>query len=243
MRKLGMIGKTFDRWTVVSEADKRGRLHLYWNCVCKCGATKEVLGSDLRRGRSRSCSCIRVEIAAPYLKPTPKAKLVGQRFGRLLVTGEADSVRLPCGTFVTRFFVRCDCGVEKIVQRSGLSNGDTKSCGCWLTEVRRRPKKHGEIMVGKPTAEYTAWQGMKQRCNNPNDKKFKHYGGRGITVCARWLDSYQNFLADMGRRPSADHSIDRYPDNDGNYEPNNCRWATPSEQNFNKRPYSQTKAA
>lgn len=83
-------------------------------------------------------------------------------------------------------------------------------------------------------AEYWIWQAMKKRCLNPKNPRFIHYGGRGITVCERWLHSYGNFLADMGRRPSAGHSIDRI-DNDGNYEPANCRWATAEQQSLNRQ--------
>lgn len=82
---------------------------------------------------------------------------------------------------------------------------------------------------------------MKQRCSNPNHNRFEHYGGRGIRVCDRWLNSYENFLADMGRKPSPAHSIDRI-DNDGNYEPGNCRWATVEEQAANKQAPNGLKA-
>lgn len=89
------------------------------------------------------------------------------------------------------------------------------------------------------TLGYNSWVSMKQRCTNPNDKRYAAYGGRGIKVCDRWFDSFENFLADMGKRPSLKHSIDRI-DNDGNYEPGNCRWATNSRQIFNRHSYGQS---
>ncbi len=87
----------------------------------------------------------------------------------------------------------------------------------------------------KRSPEYQAWKNMKQRCLNPKHPQYKHYGARGISVCARWM-SFESFLKDVGPRPSADLSLDRYPNNDGNYEPGNVRWATMSEQAFNRRP-------
>lgn len=128
---------------------------------------------------------------------------------------------------------RCDCGNTKVVRGKELGNGDVKSCGCLAIETKTTCQlTHGESR-GKRTKEYIAWKGLKNRCYNKNNRKYKNYGARGISVCERWRYSYENFLADMGRAPSKDHSVER--DNvNGNYEPSNCRWGTIEEQASNK---------
>jgi hypothetical protein len=119
------------------------------------------------------------------------------------------------------------------------------SCGCFQQEQASKANTtHGDSRRnGKRTPEYQAWTGMIKRCSNPSEIGFRHYGGRGIKVCERWRHSFPNFLADMGRKPSPKHSIERN-DNDGNYEPSNCRWATQKEQIHNKRHprYSESNA-
>ena len=157
--------------------------------------------------------------------------LSGQKFGRWTVL-KFDSV---IGGH-SRWICRCDCGVSRDVKAAALRSKESQSCGCLAKEIASLLSlTHGEARHGKETVEFNTWSSMIGRCSNSNHKQFYQYGGRGISVCKRWADSYQNFLSDMGRRPSSKHSIDRFPNNNGNYEPGNCRWATSREQNANTR--------
>jgi len=168
--------------------------------------------------------------------------LIGTRFGRLLVKELAPKLRSGA-QLKTRWACQCDCGTVVTVSASELRVGCTQSCGCLQRERAVEARTvHGESPRNSAKEpEYIAWRNMISRCQNPNRKDFKHYGGRGIIVCSRWLigedgiHPYLCFLADMKRRPSPEHSIDRYPDNDGNYEPDNCRWATQFQQVHNRR--------
>jgi hypothetical protein len=164
-------------------------------------------------------------------------KMIGDRFGKLTVVAEVEARRPPNGAPQRRFRCRCDCGTEILATGGHLRSGHTLSCGCIRMEGARKQghqnRLHGEAAAQTP--EYLVWKSMFTRCDNPRAHNFRYYGARGITICASWRESFSSFLRDVGRRPSPNHSIDRYPDNDGNYEPGNVRWATDAEQNANKR--------
>ncbi len=217
-------GDTFARWTALEDYVPGRRLVLV---RCECGTEKRIDASRLIHGRSTSCGCSRRKPRAnkpPYL-------LAGTVVGRLTlledVTYSTDSA--PC---------RCKCGTEKAVGAISLKHGNTRSCGCLRIEIQTT---HG--FTGHPLSQ--TWRGMIARCTNPNAQSYANYGGRGIKVCDRWLDPWlfaEDIEREIGPRPEGVdesgrvlYSLDRWPDNDGNYEPGNVRWATQSEQVLNQR--------
>lgn len=151
----------------------------------------------------------------------------GDRFSRLTVLREAETQKKH-----RRFECLCECGMVTVTPLSNLRNGTAKSCGCWQKQVvSQASRKHGAYL----TREYGIWESMLARCYNKNNSNWKFYGGRGITVCAQWREDFTRFLADVGKSPTCQHTIDRYPDQNGNYEPGNVRWATMKEQSRNTR--------
>lgn len=155
----------------------------------------------------------------------PAIDLTGKRFGRWTVIGRAP-VRYGMQAI---WFCVCECGSKRELQSQHLRGGRTTSCGCYNRERENR-KKHGQ----SGTAEHRIWIAMKQRCCNPSAADYENYGARGISVCVRWRDSFEDFIADMGRRPSPKHSIERLK-NDGGYSPENCCWALAARQHRNTR--------
>jgi hypothetical protein len=164
--------------------------------------------------------------------------LTNRKFGRL-------TARWPVGHNMSHsvcWLFSCKCGTLKVLPAQRVTSENTRSCGCLRTQRAIRQATRANRAAARAntthgysrTREYGIWKTMLARCRNPNVKSFKDYGGRGIRVCVRWI-KFENFFADMGHRPSPKHSIDRFPDPNGNYEPGNCRWATALEQAHNKR--------
>lgn len=213
MSAIDITGHVYGQLTVVAREGTRGESAL-WRCRCACGIEKLATSNLLRTGGTTSCGCLR-----------RAADLAGCRFGSIVVVERL--AMSPRGK-QHRWLCRCDCGGEVIAVSSKLnSRTKCKHCRCLV---------HGHSShTGRVTPTYEAWAGTKKRCYNAKCKSYADYGGRGIMVCQRWRDSFANFLADMGERPSDAHSLDRYPNVNGNYEPSNCRWATKLQQARNTR--------
>lgn len=192
---------------------------------CDCGSPKtERKLASLKFGATKSCGCLKREVVSARNKSTGVEISLGAVYGRLqvreVISGERGRVAVCL----------CSCGNERNVSVNSLLSGATKSCGCLRRELTAsKNTSHGQ----SKTKLYNVWKAIKERCTVESSKAYKHYGGRGITVCSRWLD-FANFEADMGQPPFEGATIDR-KDNDKGYCPENCRWATHAEQSRNTR--------
>jgi len=237
---IDRTGERFGRLTVIRQAarDHRGPA---WECICDCGKTVKIPSRQFSGARAvKSCGCLQRESARATGASTTIDRS-GQRVGRLLLIEKA-STRIR-GSIA--YIAKCDCGAEIVRPGSDLIEGKTTSCGCLqaerASEANRKRTKHGHARQDETgtkrltTPEYRTWKAMKERCRNENAPNYHLYGGRGISICDRWLgdNGFLNFLTDMGPRPEG-MTLDRiYVD--GDYEPANCKWSTAKEQAQNRR--------
>lgn len=216
-------GRKFNRLTGLRNTGRKVCRGFVWAWQCDCGAIHEALPGAVTSGSTQSCGCLRRE---------SEVISSGDRFGRLVAIEKTDQKR--GSSYLWR--LRCDCGAITHATVSAV-RGSQKSCGCAKREAKPN-FSHGHCAKdsadsGAASRTYRSWLQMKARCAGREEKGAAHYKGRGIVVCERWADSFENFLADMGQRP-AGTSLER-ENNDGNYEPDNCKWATRAEQARNTR--------
>lgn len=225
---IDLAGRRFGRWTVqylICKHRENGAPATIWHCKCDCGNEKDIRYPNLISGGSKSCGCLSREQSAKTAK-----NLSGMTFGRLKVVDRAGSENKRA-----LWLCRCECGKEITVTSNALLTGNTKSCGCIKKEqIGNLSRRHG----GSNDRLYEIWKGMKARCNNPKNRSYKNYGGRGISVCEEWNDyvAFRNWAYSSGYKMDAKYgvcTIERI-DVNMNYCPENCTWISLSEQMKNK---------
>lgn len=238
-----IAGKQFGKLTAINASGKRKSYRgVVWNCLCECGNHHQTTTASLVQGRVKSCGCARKGKVSHS-----RIDLTGKKYHRLTVIEYVETKNNRA-----RWLCKCDCGNESIVDTASLRNGNTRSCGCFnsdrIAEVGRNSATHGHWKNGKPSFTYVTWRAMKGRCYNPKVGGYDQYGAKGYTVCDRWLESFENFLEDMGecpddtdengRRIYTIERIDNYKKKDA-YCKENCIWADKKTQSRNQKRYDE----
>lgn len=225
---IDRIGQKYNRLTFVKYLGNRK-----WLLKCECGKDTIQISSLIVKEKLKSCGCYNLEQITKRAKLINFIDITGQTFNRLTAIEYIDK---------SRWLFQCSCGVKKSINSTAVRQGKIKSCGCYNVELCLKDKipsliksntKHNHSSASGKSSTYMSWGSMKQRCLNKKHKRYYDWGGRGIKICDRWLNSFKNFLEDMGERPKG-MTLDRI-NNNGNYEPSNCRWSTSKQQASNKR--------